>query len=70
MIYKQYTDVHAFYEDTYDVLMLHEAQNMILLGNLIIGHEGKDKTAWRDPANWFSQFLCGSSFAIGTGYGI
>jgi predicted GNAT family acetyltransferase len=33
--------------------MRHEAQNLIPLGNLIIGNEGKDKTDWRDPANWF-----------------
>jgi len=32
--------------------MRHEAQNMILLGNIIIGHEGKDKTDWRDPVHW------------------
>ena len=49
---KRYEDVHSFYCDTYDVLMRHEAQNMIPLGNLIIGHEGVDKTSWRDPANW------------------
>ena len=41
-----------FYYDTYDLLMRHESQNMILLGNIIIGHEGKDKTDWRDPAKW------------------
>lgn len=52
MQFKLYTDVHEFYNDTYDVLMRDEAQNMILLGNLIMGHEGKDKTDWRDPANW------------------
>lgn len=52
MQFKLYKDVHKFYNDTYDVLMRHEVQNMILLGNLIIGHEGKDKTGWRDPANW------------------
>ncbi|MDP2813270.1 MAG: GNAT family N-acetyltransferase [Erysipelotrichaceae bacterium] len=50
---KIYTNVHEFYNDTYEVLMRHEAQNMIPLGNIIIGHEGKDKTDWRDPANWF-----------------
>jgi len=33
--------------------MRHEAQNMLPLGNLIMGNKGKDKTAWRDPANWF-----------------
>ncbi len=47
-----YGDVHAFYNDTYDVLMRSEAQNMIPLGNIILGHEGKDKTDWRDPAKW------------------
>lgn len=52
MEFKTYTDVHEFYRDTYEVLMRHEAQNMIPLGNIIIGHEGKDKTDWRDPANW------------------
>ena len=52
MQFKLYTDVHKFYNDTYDVLMRHEAQNMIPLGNIIIGNEGKDKTEWRDPANW------------------
>ena len=53
MIYKQYNDVKAFYIDTYDILMRHEAQNVIPLGNIIIGNEGKDKTDWRDPAEWF-----------------
>lgn len=52
MEFKLYKDVHEFYNDTYDVLMHHESQKMILLGNIIIGHEGKDKTDWRDPANW------------------
>lgn len=52
MKFKLYTDVHEFYNDIYDVLMRHESQNMIPLGNIIIGHEGKDKTDWRDPINW------------------
>ena len=52
MQFKLYADVHKFYNDTYGVLMRHEAQNMIPLGNTIIGNEGKDKTEWRDPANW------------------
>lgn len=52
MQFKLYTDVHEFYHDTYDVFMRHEAQNMIPLGNIIIGNEGKDKTDWRDPVNW------------------
>ena len=52
MKFRLYSDVHQFYNDTFDVLMRDEAQNLILLGNLIIGNEGKDKTGWRDPANW------------------
>lgn len=52
MKFKLYTDVHEFYNDTYNVLMQDEAQNMILLGNIIIGNEGKDKADWRDPTNW------------------
>lgn len=52
MQFKLYTDVYEFYNDTYGMLMRHEAQNLIPLGNIIIGHEGKDKTDWRDPVNW------------------
>ena len=57
MQFKMYTDVHEFYKDTYGVLMRHEAQNLIPLGNIIIGHEGKDTTDWRDPANWFMSTI-------------
>jgi len=52
MQFRLYKDIHEFYNDTYDIFMRHEAQNIIPLGNIIIGHEGKDKTGWRDPANW------------------
>ena len=48
-----YSDVKSFYADTYDVLLRHEAQNVIPLGNIIIGNEGRDKTGWRDPVHWF-----------------
>jgi len=50
---KIYTDINKFYDDTIDLLMCHEAQNVIPLGNIIIGKEGKDKTEWREPENWF-----------------
>ena len=49
---KIYNDIHEFYRDTYDLLIRHEAQNMILLGNLVIGNKGQDKTDWRDPSQW------------------
>jgi len=53
MQFKQYSSVYEFYNATYHVLMHQEAQNMIPLGNLIIGYEGKDRTGWRDTANWY-----------------
>lgn len=53
MLFKVYKSISDFYRDTYAVLMRHEAQNMVPLGNVIIGNEGKDKTGWRDPENWF-----------------
>ena len=53
MEFNIYTDVHKFYEDTRGVLVPYEAQNMIILGNIMIGVTGADKSGWRDPANWF-----------------
>ena len=53
MTYKQYDDIKIFYRDTYDIMMRHEAQNLVPLGNVIIGNEGKDKTGWRNTENWF-----------------
>lgn len=52
MKFTKYSNVIEFYNDTYEVLLNHESQNLIPLGNLIIGYEGKDKVGWRDPANW------------------
>jgi len=53
MQFKTYKDVNEFFDATYDLLMCHEAQNLIPLGNIIIGKKGEDKLGWRDPANWF-----------------
>jgi len=61
MQFKSYTNVSEFYSDTYDVFMRHESQNMIPLGNIIIGHEGKDKTDWRDPVNWLMATISDAS---------
>ena len=64
MNFTQYSDVKAFYKDTYDLLMRHEAQNVIPLGNIIIGNEGKDKTDWRNPADWFMATVSDDSRII------
>jgi len=53
MNFKQYRDVNEFYDATYDLLMTHETQNNIMLGNIVMGKAGKNKSEWRDPANWF-----------------
>ena len=53
MRFNLYKDIDLFYRDAYGILMRHEAQNLIPLGNIIIGNAGKDKTDWRDPAHWF-----------------
>lgn len=50
---KIYNNINEFYNTTFDLLMCHEAQNVIPLGNIIMGKEGKNKTDWRDPAKWF-----------------
>jgi hypothetical protein len=48
MTFKKYDDVSKFYKDTFDVMLRFEAQNMIMLGNAIIGNEGK-----RNTSDWF-----------------
>lgn len=52
MKFRLYKDIHEFYNDTYEILSRNESQNMIILGNVIMGHKGEDKTDWRDPADW------------------
>jgi len=59
--FRVYTDIHEFYNDTYDLLMCHEAQNLIPLGNIIIGKKGENKAGWRDPANWFMATVSDNS---------
>ena len=61
MNFTLYDDIKPFYQATYDVLMRHEAQNIIPLGNLIIGNEGKDTTGWRDTKNWFMATVSDST---------
>lgn len=62
MKFEKYNDVNKFYDAVYDLMMCHEAQNLIPLGNVIIGKKGEDKSGWRDPANWFMATI---SDAIG-----
>jgi len=52
MKFTLYDNIHTFYDNAYDVLMTNEAQNMLILGNLIIGHKGEDTFGWRNTANW------------------
>ena len=52
MKFTLYDNLQTFYSDVYEILMADEAQNMLILGNLIIGYEGADALGWRDSANW------------------
>jgi len=61
MKFNVYKDVKAFYRDTCELFMRHEAQNLIPLGNIIMGNKGEDKTEWRDPANWFMAAVTGDT---------
>jgi len=64
MEFRIYKDIKEFYKDTYDILLRHEGQNLIPLGNIIIGNEGKDKHDWRDPLNWFMATVSGENGII------
>jgi len=50
MEFTLYSDVSAFYDDVFEILMRDEALNQIPAGNLLIG---ADRYGWQDPANWF-----------------
>ena len=52
MKFNLYNDVKRFYHDVYDGLKAHESQNMILMGNVKMGFEGKITDGWRNTANW------------------
>jgi len=53
MKFKLYKDIKMFYEKTYDLLMRHEAQNIVPLANIIMGNQGNDTFGWRDASKWF-----------------
>jgi len=52
MKFKLYDNIKTFHKDIFEVLMGNEAQNLLILGNLITGFEGKETFGWRDTANW------------------
>jgi predicted GNAT family acetyltransferase len=48
-----YSDIYQFHADTYEILLSDEVKNLIILGNLLIGTDGTDRTGWRNVDNWF-----------------
>jgi len=54
MEYKRYADAKAFYEAVHPVLLVHEAQNTVPLGNVVLGRNGGEASGWRNPANRYS----------------
>lgn len=53
MKYKHFKDAKEFYNATYSVLLKHEAQNSLPLGNVVIGNNGGEPDGWRNTANWY-----------------
>lgn len=53
MDFFQYRDIKSFYRDTFNIMMRHEAQNIVPLGNIIMGNQGNDTFGWRDTSKWF-----------------
>lgn len=53
MIYKRYNDAKEFYEATFSILLKHEAQNSLPLGNVVIGKNGGEPDGWRNTKNWY-----------------
>ncbi len=52
MTYKRFYDAKAFYDATYSILLKHEAQNSLPLGNVVIGNNGGEPDGWRNTENW------------------
>lgn len=53
MIYKRFYDTNAFYDAAFFILLKHEAQNSIPLGNVIVGNNGGEPDGWRNIKNWY-----------------
>jgi len=64
MNFKLYNNIKTFHADTYNILMRHEIQNVIPLGNIIMGNAGDDKRDWRDPVNWVMATVTDNSNII------
>ncbi|MFZ7132177.1 MAG: GNAT family N-acetyltransferase [Eubacteriales bacterium] len=53
MIYKRFYDAKEFYNETFNILKKHEAQNSLPLGNVVIGNNGGESDGWRNTKNWY-----------------
>jgi len=53
MIYKRFFDTKEFCDSTYSILLQHEAQNTLPLGNIILGNQGGEETGWKNIKNWY-----------------
>ena len=52
MRFELYSDIVAFHNDVYELLLKNEVKNMVFLGNLLVGLSKSDPTGWRDPRGW------------------
>lgn len=53
MIYRRFYEAKAFYNATYPILLKHEVQNSLPLGNVVLGNKGGEPDGWRNTKNWY-----------------
>ncbi len=51
MVYRRFYDAKAFYDAVYPVLLRHEAQNSLPLGNVVLGNGGGEPDGWKNVKN-------------------
>lgn len=64
MIYKRFNDAKEFYRATFSILMKHEAQNTLPLGNVVLGNNGGEPDGWRNTRNWYMAAISDDSGGI------
>lgn len=58
MKYKRFNDAKEFYNVTFSILLKHEAQNSLPLGNVVLGNNGGELSGWRNTNNWYMSIVC------------
>lgn len=57
MKYNRFKDTKKFYNATFSILLKHEAQNSLPLGNVVLGNNGGEPDGWRNINNWYMSTI-------------